>query len=71
MASALPAGGVVVDVGNGLGTQDPVIAESARPGRLIAVNIAEWQLSAGKDRLREASAAPVAGYTRSWTSRAR
>ena len=61
VASALPSGGVIVDVGNGLGTQDPVIAESARPRRLIAVNIAEWQLSAGKDRLREAGAVPVAG----------
>ena len=61
VASALPPGGVVADVGNGLGTQDPVIAESARPQRLIAVNIAEWQLSAGRDRLREAAAVPVAG----------
>ena len=31
LASALPAGGVVVDVGNGLGTQDPLIAQAARP----------------------------------------
>jgi SAM-dependent methyltransferase len=61
LASALPAGGVVVDVGNGLGTQDPVIAEVARPGRLVAVNITEWQLAAGRDRLRAAGAAPVAG----------
>jgi SAM-dependent methyltransferase len=61
VASALPAGGVVVDVGNGLGTQDPLIAESIRPRRLIAVNIAEWQLSAGLDRLREAAAASVVG----------
>ncbi len=61
VASALPAGGVVVDVGNGLGTQDPLIAETTRPRRLVAVNIAEWQLSAGRDRLREAAAAPVAG----------
>jgi SAM-dependent methyltransferase len=61
VASALPAGGVVVDVGNGLGTQDPLIAESIRPRRLIAVNIAEWQLSAGLGRLREAAAAPVVG----------
>ena len=61
VASALPAGGVIVDVGNGLGTQDPLIAESAAPRRLIAVNIAEWQLAAGRDRLREAAAAPVAG----------
>src|SRR5215472_14134225 len=50
VASALPAGGVIVDVGNGLGTQR----------RLIAENIAEWQLAAGRARLREASAAPVA-----------
>jgi erythromycin 3''-O-methyltransferase len=61
VASALPAGGVIVDVGNGLGTQDPLIAETTRPRRLIAVNVAEWQLSAGRDRLREAGAAPVAG----------
>jgi SAM-dependent methyltransferase len=61
VASALPEGGVVVDAGNGLGTQDPLIAESIRPRRLIAVNIAEWQLSAGLDRLREAAAAPVVG----------
>ena len=61
VASALPTGGVVVDVGNGLGTQDPLIAGIARPRRLIAVNIAQWQLLAGRDRLREAAAAPVAG----------
>ena len=61
VASALPAGGVIVDVGNGLGTQDPLIAETIRPRRLIVVNIAEWQLSAGLDRLREAAAAPGAG----------
>src|SRR6201987_4987215 len=46
VASALPAGGVIVDVGNGLGTQDPLIAESAAPRRLVAVNVAEWQLAA-------------------------
>jgi SAM-dependent methyltransferase len=61
LASALPAGGVLLDVGNGLGTQDPVIAEVARPRRLVAVNITERQLAAGRDRLREAAAAPVAG----------
>ncbi len=52
VASALPAGGVTVNVGNGLGTQDPLIAESVAPRRLVAVNIAEWQLAAGRDRLR-------------------
>jgi SAM-dependent methyltransferase len=61
LASALPAGGVVADVGNGLGTQDPVIAGTARPRRLLAVNITAWQLAAGRDRLRQAAAAPVAG----------
>jgi len=61
ITSKLPAGGVVVDVGNGLGTQDPVIAETIRPRRLVAVNITEWQLAAGRDRLREAAAAPVVG----------
>jgi ubiquinone/menaquinone biosynthesis C-methylase UbiE len=61
IASKLPAGGVVVDVGNGLGTQDPVIAEAVHPRRLVAVNITEWQLAAGRDRLREAAAAPVVG----------
>jgi SAM-dependent methyltransferase len=61
MASALPAEGVIVDVGNGLGTQDPLIAEAVRPRRLVAVNVTEWQLAAGRDRLAEAAAAPVAG----------
>jgi SAM-dependent methyltransferase len=61
MASALPAGGMIVDIGNGLGTQDPLIAEAVRPRRLVAVNVTEWQLAAGRDRLAEAAAAPVAG----------
>jgi SAM-dependent methyltransferase len=61
MASELPAGGVIVDIGNGLGTQDPLIAEVVRPRRLVAVNVSEWQLTAGRDRLAEAAAAPVAG----------
>jgi SAM-dependent methyltransferase len=60
VASALPAHGVILDVGNGLGTQDPVIAEAARPRTLVAVNITEWQLRAGRDRLRSAGAVPVA-----------
>ena len=61
LASALPAGGVVADVGNGLGAQDPLIAETARPRLLVAMNITEWQLRQGRDRLREAGAGPVAG----------
>jgi hypothetical protein len=50
-----------VDVRNGLGAQDPLIAQSRHPRRLVAVNITEWQLTAGRDRLREAAAAPVVG----------
>jgi SAM-dependent methyltransferase len=61
LASALPVVGVVADVGNGLGTQDRLIAELIRPRQLVAVNITEWQLTAGRDRLREAAAAPVVG----------
>jgi cyclopropane fatty-acyl-phospholipid synthase-like methyltransferase len=61
LASALPAGGVVLDAGNGLGTQDPLIAGVVRPRRMVAVNITEWQLAAGRDRLRAARAAPVVG----------
>jgi SAM-dependent methyltransferase len=61
VAASLPGGGLIVDVGNGLGTQDPVIVEMLRPRRLVAVNITEWQLSAGRDPLREAAAAGVAG----------
>jgi ubiquinone/menaquinone biosynthesis C-methylase UbiE len=60
VASALPSAGVILDVGNGLGTQDLVIAEVLHPRRLVAVNITEWQLSAGRDRLRDAAAVPVA-----------
>lgn len=60
LASALPAGGVILDAGNGLGTQDPLIADVVRPRRLVAVNITEWQLRAGRERLREAAATAVA-----------
>ena len=61
LALALPAGGTILDVGNGLGTQDRLIAEVVRPRRLVAVNITEWQLAAGRERLKQAAAAPVAG----------
>ena len=61
LASALPAGGVIIDAGNGLGVQDSLIAELVRPRRLVAVNITEWQLAAGRSRLAAAGAAPVAG----------
>ena len=61
LASALPAEGVIVDAGNGLGVQDPLIAKLARPRRLVALNIAERQLVAGRPLLAEACAAPVVG----------
>ena len=48
-------------MGNGLGTQDPLIAEVTRPRRLVAVNITQWQLEAGRDQLRQAAAVPVVG----------
>ena len=61
LASALPAEGVIVDAGNGLGVQDRLIADLVRPRRLVAVNITEWQLTAGRRRLAAAGAAPVVG----------
>lgn len=59
LAEPLPAGGVVVDVGNGLGAQDPVIKDAAAAEQLVAVNITESQLRWGRDWLREADAQPV------------
>jgi MPBQ/MSBQ methyltransferase len=61
LAAELPAGGVILDVGNGLAAQDPVIAAVARPARLVALNITHWQLTAGRSRLQVAGAAAVAG----------
>ena len=61
VAKPLPRGGVVLDVGNGLGAQDPLIAELVRPKRLVALNITESQLRAGRRRLAEANAQPVNG----------
>ena len=59
IAAALPTGGDVLDVGNGLAAQDPVIAQVARPRSLTAVNITWSQLEAGRDRLGEAPARAV------------
>jgi SAM-dependent methyltransferase len=59
LAGELPKGGVILDVGNGLGAQDPVIAEVASPRRLVAMNITASQLVAGRDPLSEAGADPV------------
>lgn len=61
LARELPSGGVVLDVGNGLGVQDPVIADVARPRRLVAVNVTESQLHAGRGHLADAGALPVVG----------
>jgi erythromycin 3''-O-methyltransferase len=61
LAESLPQGGVLLDVGNGLGAQDPLIAEIARPKRFIVLNITESQLRAGRGRLAEANALPVNG----------
>ncbi|MFM8944260.1 MAG: methyltransferase domain-containing protein [Actinomycetota bacterium] len=59
IASDLPRGGDVLDVGNGLGAQDPLIRDAAPPRRLVAVNITRSQLVHGRARLAEAGAAPV------------
>ena len=61
LAAELPPGGVILDVGNGLGEQDPLIAEVANPRTLIALNITESQLRAGRTALTRAGAFPVNG----------
>jgi erythromycin 3''-O-methyltransferase len=61
VAEPLPRHGVILDVGNGLGVQDPVIAAVARPSTLVAMNVTEWQLRAGRQSLSEAGALPLAG----------
>lgn len=59
LAKDLPTGGVILDVGNGLGVQDLVIAEVARPRGFVAMNITESQLRAGRNQMTAAGAAPV------------
>jgi SAM-dependent methyltransferase len=61
LAEPLPHGGDLLDVGNGLGAQDPVIAEATAPRSLTALNVTLSQLRAGRERLREAGAAGVNG----------
>jgi SAM-dependent methyltransferase len=61
IAEALPRGGDVLDVGNGLGAQEPLIAEVASPLSLTALNVTHSQLVAGRERLAEANARPVNG----------
>jgi SAM-dependent methyltransferase len=61
LAEPPPRGGDLLDVGNGLGAQDPVIADVAEPRSLTALNVTLSQLRAGRERLREAGAAGVTG----------
>ena len=55
-AEPLPQRGDVLDVGNGLGAQDHLIADLAQPRRLVALNVTLSQLTAGRARLRAAGA---------------
>lgn len=59
LAEPLPKGGAILDVANGLGAQDPVIARVAKPRALVAVNITELQLREGRARLASARALPA------------
>ena len=61
LASELPIGGDVLDVGNGLAEQDPLIAEVSEARSLTALNITLSQLQAGAARLAESGARPVNG----------
>ena len=71
LAEPLPRGGVVLDVGNGLAAQDPLIAEVAQPKRLVALNITESQLRAGRGLLAEANALAVNGTAKEFAARRR
>jgi SAM-dependent methyltransferase len=59
LASPLPREADILDVGNGLGAQDELIAEVLRPRRLIAMNVTHAQLVAGRERLVRAGAIAV------------
>jgi erythromycin 3''-O-methyltransferase len=59
LASHLPSGGSILDVANGLGVQDSVIDEVTSPRLLVALNITESQLHAGRECLDAARARPV------------
>lgn len=56
LIAPLPARGAVLDVGNGLGASDEVIADRLHPGRLVALNITLSQLLAGRAHLQAARA---------------
>jgi SAM-dependent methyltransferase len=59
LADPLPRRADVLDVGNGLGAQDELIAEVVRPRRLVALNVTHAQLVGGRERLERARAIPV------------
>lgn len=59
LCDPLSRGGTILDVGNGLGAQDPVIDEALAPTRLVAVNITHDQLIQGRRNLEIAKALPV------------
>ncbi len=61
LARELPKSADVLDVGNGLAAQDPVIADVADTRRLVALNITRSQLVAGRQRLAAAGARAVNG----------
>ena len=61
LASALPAGRRGGRRGERAWHPGTADRRAGGPRRLVAVNITEWQLAAGRDRLREAAAAPVVG----------
>ncbi len=61
MAHDLPTGGDVLDVGNGLAAQDPVIADVSSARSLTALNITLSQLLGGRERLAAAGANAVNG----------
>ena len=59
LAAPLPKAGAILDVANGLGAQNPIIARVVEPRFLAAVNITEFQLRVGRERLAAARARPV------------
>jgi SAM-dependent methyltransferase len=61
VAESLPSGGDLLDVGNGLGAQDPLIAEVTGARSLTALNVTLSQLRAGRGDLDAAGANPVNG----------
>jgi SAM-dependent methyltransferase len=59
LAASLPRNAAILDVANGLGAQDPVIARATAPRLLVAVNLTEFQLRAGRKRLSSSGALPA------------